>query len=357
MRRTRLQRSLLPALAALVTLSPALVSQKTSAQFQTTPTLFSGQATAVKGQVLGVPIVLIDTGTIAPEGAALEAHLLCHPAGPNCAVGLPDVTNGALAAEVLNATVVAQGSQSRARASVADVSLNILGQAVTATLVEARTSAECTSGQASVAAVSELVHLTINGQAVVVAGEVNQSVPLPVVGGVVVINEQVGSVNGGTGDVTVRALHITIPGVVPGTNTDVIIAEAHADIQCGQRFCPQDKDFVTGGGWFGEPRKNVAVAGGIKNGGFWGHLLFIDHGTQVKVKGTGVTAYEVVPGTTRRRIEGTFDMNGQPGGEYEVEVDDRGEPGRDDIFALSLNRTPVAAWILDGGNIQLHTCK
>jgi hypothetical protein len=340
-----------------VTLTPALVGRETQAQFQTTPTLFSGQATAVKGQVLGIPIVLIDTGTVAPEGDKLEAHLLCYPGGPNCVVGLPDVTDGALAAEVLNATVVAQGSHSRARASVADASLNVLGQIVSATLIEARASATCTGDQASVEVESELANLTINGQVIAVTGAVDQTVPLPAVGGVVVINEQVGSVNGGTGDVTVRALHIIIPGVLPGTNTDVIIAEAHADIQCGQRFCPADKDFVTGGGWLGDPRKNFAVAGGIKNGGFWGHLLFIDHGTHMKVKGTAVTAYDVVPGTTLRRIAGTFDVNGQPGGQYAVEVDDRGEPGRDDTFALSLNGTPAAAGFLDGGNIQLHTCK
>ena len=357
MRRIRLHRRALPVLAALVTLTPALVNQETHAQFQTTPTLFSGQATVVKGQVLGIPIELVDTGTVAPEGGTLEAHLVCYPAGPNCVVGLPDLTNGALAAEVLNATVVAQGSQSRARASVADLSLNVLGQSIRATLIEARASAQCTSGQASVAAVSELANLTINGQQIVVSGEVNQTVPLPAVGGVVIINEQIGSVSGGTGDVTVRALHIRIPGPVPGTSTDIIIAEAHADIVCGQRFCPVDRDFVTGGGWLGEPRKNFAVAGGIKNGAFWGHLMFIDHGTRMKVKGTGVTGYEVVPGSTVRRIQGTFSLNGGPGGTYDVEVDDRGEPGRDDVFILSLNGQPAAAGFLEGGNIQLHTCK
>lgn len=358
MRTTPFQRrSVLGILVALAMLAPALARPEANPQFQTTATLFSGQATAVKGQVLGIPITLVDTGTVAPEGGKLEAHLLCYPGGPDCAVGLPDMTNGALSAEVLNATVIAQGSHSRARASVAELAVNVLGQTITATLIEARASAQCTGGSASVEAVSELASLTINGQTIAVTGEVNQTVPLPLVGGDVVINEQVATVNGGNGDVTVRALHIRIPGVVQGTDTDVVIAEAHADIQCGQRFCPQDKDFVTGGGWFDQPRKNFAVAGGIKNGDFWGHLLYIDHGTRVKVKGTGVTAYFVVPGTDVRRIEGTHDVNGQPGGTYEVEVDDRGEPGRDDRFALSLNGAPVAAGILEGGNIQLHTCK
>lgn len=207
MRTTRLRRSALGALAALVTLAPALDSREAQAQFQSTPTLFSGQATAVEGQVLGVPIVLVDTGTVAPEGGTLEAHLLCYPSGPNCALGLPDMTNGALSAEVLNATVIAQGHHSRARASVAELSLNVLGQSVSATLVEARASAECTDGQASIAAASELAHLTINGQAIAITGEVNQTVPLPLGAGVVVINEQVAAVNSGTGDDRPRVAH------------------------------------------------------------------------------------------------------------------------------------------------------
>jgi len=32
-------------------------------------------------------------------------------------------------------------------------------------------------------------------------------------------------------------------------------------------------------------------------------------------------------------------------------------PGRDDVFALLLNGAPAAAGFLEGGNIQLHTCK
>jgi hypothetical protein len=270
-------------------------------------------------------------------------------------LGLPDATNGALRAEVLNASVVAQGHSSKATASVAALSLDIAGQRVSATLVQARASAQCTDGRASVGAVSELADLMINGHTVAVTGEVNQTISLPA-GGIEVINEQIASAHSGAGSVTVRALHITMPGLVPGTDTHVVIAEAHADIQCGQRFCPRDNDFVTGGGWLGHPRKNFAVAGGIKNSAFWGHLLSIDHGTGMKVKGTGVTAY-MVTGATSRRIEGTAEVNGRPGGRYAVDVDDRGEPGTADMFTLALNEVPVAGGILEGGNIQLHTCR
>ena len=327
------------------------------AHAQSSSTLFSGQATAVSGRVLGIPITLVDTGTVAPEGGTLEAHLLCYPNGTNCTLGLPDATNGALGVDVLNATVVAQGHNSRARASVADLTVNAAGQSISATFLQARAVAQCANGQASVQADSEIAQLIINGQAVAVTGEVNQRIDLPG-GGVVLINEQTGSASAGAGDLTVNALHITLPGPLPGTETDLVIARAHADIQCGQLLCPADKDFVTGGGWDDNPRRSFAVAGGIKNGGYWGHLLFVDHSNGMKVKGTGVTAY-VVTGLTTRHIEGTCDISGRPG-TYQADVDDQGEPGVNDTFTLTLGLNgggPVAAGVISGGNIQLHTCK
>jgi hypothetical protein len=131
---------------------------------------------------------------------------------------------------------------------------------------------------------------------------------------------------------------------------DVIVASAHADILC-KNCNADDKDFVTGGGWIGD-KANFGVAGGIKNGAFWGHLTYIDHGGP-KVKGTGVTAY-VVTGSTSRHIEGTAEVNGQSGFTYKVDVTDNGEPGREDIFSISVSNGYSASGTLTGGNIQLH---
>jgi len=75
--------------------------------------------------------------------------------------------------------------------------------------------------------------------------------------------------------------------------------------------CNGNGDFVTGGGWIltsSGARANFGVAGGIKNGAFWGHLVYIDHGSNMKVKGTGVTAY-AISGTTRH-VEGTAEVDG-----------------------------------------------
>ena len=96
------------------------------------------------------------------------------------------------------------------------------------------------------------------------------------------------------------------------------------------------------------------VAGGIKSGAFWGHLSYLDHGGDgPKVKGTGVTGYQKVDATTRR-ISGTAEVNGREGFTYEAVVSDRGEPGRNDGFALRLSNGYQAAGSLRGGNIQLH---
>jgi len=117
-------------------------------------------------------------------------------------------------------------------------------------------------------------------------------------------------------------------------------------------------DFVTGGGWItGTPsgaKGTFGVAGGIKNGGFWGHLTYHDHGAGgPSVKGTGVTGYTVVS-TTARRITGNCEINGQGSFSYTVVVADNGEPGRNDTFDLSLSNGYHASGTLTGGNIQLH---
>jgi len=114
---------------------------------------------------------------------------------------------------------------------------------------------------------------------------------------------------------------------------------------------------VTGGGWIptlSGAKGNFGVGGGIRHGAFWGHLEYIDHGTGMKVHGTGVTAYT---GTgNSRHIEGTAEINGQSGFTYMVDVTDNGEPGRDDTFFISLSNGYSAGGTLGGGNIQLHTC-
>jgi len=306
-------------------------------------TTFSGDATVVRATVLGVSTELVRAGPLPSSGGADEETLL--------EASVP----GLLTAEVLHASTVGQGDHSRSEASVARVALTVGGNDISAGFLMARAEARCVNGAPTTSGGSEIAELTINGQTIAVSGAPNQTITLPNGSGSVVINEQQSA---GPGDITVNALHVVVTGVA-----DVIIASAHADIGCPAAPppppSPSCRDFVTGGGWItGTPsgaRANFAVAGGLKNGALWGHLNYIDHGANLKVKGTGVTAYEET-GPTSRRIMGTAEINGQPG-TYTVNVADNGEPGRDDTFDLSLSNGYSARGQLAGGNIQLHGCK
>jgi hypothetical protein len=174
---------------------------------------------------------------------------------------------------------------------------------------------------------------------------------VPLLVGRVFINEQTSA---GPGDITVNALHVIVTGVA-----DIVVSSAHADISCAAPAASAEcKEFVTGGGWItGTPegaKGNFGVAGGIKNGAFWGHLNYIDHGPSgPHVKGTGVTGYTFIDPTTRQ-IEGTAEVDGQPGFTYTVVVSDNGEPGRNDTFVIILSNSYNAGGRLAGGNIQLH---
>ena len=313
-------------------------------------TTFSGQATAVKGTVAGIPVgPLADTGPISPSGDTREATVLEYPI-----VGLPDPTSGALTAEVLHAAVVAGGNSSSAEASVASFALTAAGQSIAASFLMARASATCNGSAATVTGSSEIADLTVNDQSVEVTGRANQTISLPAGLGKIVINEQVtgSSASANEGDITVNALHVVIPGVA-----ELVVASAHADIACGGTPPCSKHDFVTGGGWITTPsgsRANFAVAGGIKNGEFWGHLTYIDHARPaMKVKGTGVTGYEYT-GENSRAIVGDEEIGGVAG-TYVADVMDGGEPGHGvDTFSLSLSNGYSAGGLLGGGNIQLH---
>jgi hypothetical protein len=309
-------------------------------------TTFSGQASVISGQVAGIPVNLVDTGPVDAGGGHLHAALLEYPGD------LPDATSGALTAEVLHATVVAHGNKSSAEAVVANFSLAAAGQNISAEFLAARASATCNSGAATISGSSEIAGLTINGQTVTV-GTQPQTITLPLGVGSIFINEQpVASASGDNGAVTVNALHIVLLG-----GTDLVVASAHADITCAttQAGNCANKDFVTGGGWIttqSGSRATFAVAGGPDG---WGHFEYIDHGSGLKVKGTGVTFYGPgMTGPTSRQINGTAQWTGG-GGTYSVEVADNGEPGHyTDLFWLKAPMTENAN--LGGGNIQLH-CK
>ncbi len=304
---------------------------------------FSGQATVARLTEAGVTTVVSDTGPLPPSGDGREASLSTFK-GAFSTVPTP------LDAEVAHASSIGQGDRSRSEASVANPDVVIGGNTIAASFVMARAAAAWQPAPASPVASgsSEVVGLVINGIPVAVSGAPNQGVVLP--NGRVVINEQSSSTGDNSAEITVNALHVVVDGLA-----GVVMSSARAGVAFNGNPVCEGNDFVTGGGWITGPsgaKANFGVAGGLKNGSLWGHLTYIDHGTGgPKVKGTSVTAYTILD-PTRRRIEGTAEVDGQPGFTYAVEVADRGESG--DAFSITLSNGYTASGALAGGNIQLH---
>ena len=336
-------------LTALLTALLVWPANPVAAWEQSGAVLFSGRATVLSATVtvplLGTTATTIsDTGPLPPSGGALEASLL--------SVSVP----GLLTADVAHATTIGQADRARSEASVADLSLTVGGNTIAASLLRSSAMAVCTSGGPAVSGDSEIADLVINGQTIAVSGQPNQTIPLPV--GEVIINEQSSSTSGNSGSITVNALHVLIPGVA-----DVVVSSAEADVTCQAVPACDGKDFVTGGGWILGPsgaKANFGVGGGIKQDGtLFGHLEFIDHGSNgPKVHGTAVKNYTILD-TRTREIDGAAEVNGQDGFAYRVIVADNDELGGSDSFSIQLfdssgNSFYSAGGNLGGGNIQLH---
>lgn len=295
---------------------------------------FSGRAFALNANILGVTNTWSDTGELPSSGGARESTLLT--------IDEADV----LAGDVGHASVIGQGDRTRAEASGANVAVVIGNVTVSADFAMARATAIWQTNGTAVSGGSEITGLLINGLPVIVSGQPNQTVPL--LNGRVVINEQTPTAT----SITVKALHIVINGVA-----DVVVASARAGIASNEKPTCAGEDYVTGGGWITTTtgaKGNFSVEGGATNGVVWGHLTYKDNGTGMKVKGTSVTAYRVGATPNARHIEGTAEIDGATGHTYSVDVEDNGQPGRNDVFTIHLSNGYEAGGSLGGGNIQLH---
>ena len=128
---------------------------------------------------------------------------------------------------------------------------------------------------------------------------------------------------------------------------------------------PVCSDVVTAAGWItGTPsgaKANFGAAGGFKDGAFWGHLHYVDHGNGMYVKSTAVTGYAVDPNDSTCRIIDYNVLIGWSPGTARIRVCDKGEPGVNDIFQIQLSNGYFAGGDLGGshpggGNVQLRKC-
>jgi hypothetical protein len=148
-----------------------------------------------------------------------------------------------------------------------------------------------------------------------------------------------------------------------------VIAMTAIPVRAGFYYAPSPCDFITGGGFVftnDAEKANFGAHGGCKNGAFWGHVNYVDHGTFMgvtpyHVNSTEITGYildDVAP--TGREICGFARTNAGESVRFRVRMEDNGEPGREDRFGIHLsNGYLVTTRVLadggpGGGNIQLH---
>lgn len=137
---------------------------------------------------------------------------------------------------------------------------------------------------------------------------------------------------------------------------------------------PSPCDFTTGGGFVltdSGNHANFGLVGGCKNGGFFGHVNFVDHDTSGTFAGLHASSdsidgyFEPFAGSNVRDICGTADTNLFGTVKFRARTEDNGEPGIGvDKFGLKLtgvsppftgaSAVVVSTRLLAGGNMQLH---
>ena len=328
-------------------------------------TVYSGQAVALRidgvTQPVSGPIIICDTGPLPSSGGFIQRH-----------ESNVNIASGALTLAEAAASVSGSGPQAAAESTLTDYRVEFVVDdgghrhhaLIQADFIHASVSASVDKkGVVSLQKHVVIQNLRVNGQVITVTGAPNQRVDLPPeVGGWLILNEQASVRGSGSGDIGVSAIHFYVCHCIEGH-----VGFVNAGISCsgGPPPPPEDCGKVTGGGWItGTPsgeKGTFGVSGGIRRGAFWGHLTYNDHGAKLKVQSTAVTGFQNDTASPNGRIiRYNVTINGAPG-TATVRVVDNGEPGRNDIFEITLSTGYRAAGDLGGarpggGNIQLHKC-
>lgn len=197
----------------------AIAAGATSAEAQ----LYSGRATGINATVTinGTPTTTTvgDTCPLSPTGGS---HIATTPFG---------VVPGILRTGPITSTTSGAGNSSQSSSTVQDLNLSAGGYTIRATSVNASAQCNCcTPSAATCGGRTTITGLTVTDPSgapvtIVPNGTPNQTVTVP--GGTIIINEQTSA----PGELTINALRVNITGT-NGTNTNVVVASAHADIEC-----------------------------------------------------------------------------------------------------------------------------
>lgn len=329
-----------------------------------TVTTYSAHATALRidgvTQPVSGPIIIADTGPLPSSGGFIQ----------KTESGV-DIANGGLTIAEVEAVASGAGPQAAAESTLTKYHAEFVvtdgdhthRAVIEADYIHAEVSATVDrKGVVALLSKVQIENLTVNGQAITVTGAPNQRVDLPPeVGGYLIINEQASAGGGSDGDIGVSAIHFFVCHCIEG-HLGFVTAGITSE---GKPTAPADCGKVTGGGWIsGTPsgaKGTFGMSGGIRRGEYWGHLTYQDHGNGLKVKSTAVVGFRNDPADRNGRIiRYAVTINGEAGF-ADLRVVDNGEPGRDDIFDLTLSNGYRAAGDLGGprpggGNIQVHKC-
>jgi hypothetical protein len=196
-------------------LAAALAVTAVSAALAQAPSSYSGRATVLSATapIIGT-VAFGDTGALPSSGGKLTSSA--------AAIKLP----GLGTAGVGSATTQGQGQHSKSSASLTNLDLTPLGIPITATVLESDAQASCQSGTPQTSAGAQVVGLVVNGTPIVAS---TPNLTINVLGlATVVVNEQTSSTSGRNGQITVNALHISVPVL----GIDVVVAHSEADITC-----------------------------------------------------------------------------------------------------------------------------
>src|SRR6266403_2127087 len=184
---------------------------------------FGGYATGAQVTVTATgTTVRAASGSLPSSGGGVDASLLVGDIPGSATGGVVSLSAGVLHSAASGIT------ETHAEASMADITLTVSGNQITADFLMARSSAACAP---AVAGSSEITNLVINGQPIVVTGAPNQTVTLP--NGTAVINQQFPNVGGTSAALNVSALRVTTNDPITGQPVaDVLLATIDAEIQC-----------------------------------------------------------------------------------------------------------------------------
>ena len=186
---------------------------------QVSPRLYEGRATVIRAALAGLSTVAVaDTGELPSQGGDLSDDV--------ADLVVPQVAGSVTG----SASTVGAGDETQSEASVESLNVSLLGNTISADLIQTSASAVCAGGAANTSGNTLIANLVVNGTAIDTSliGEI--SVP----GGTLFIDEKVVTGGGNSETIQVNALRLYVanPLIDEAPLANVVISASKAGITC-----------------------------------------------------------------------------------------------------------------------------